>query len=499
MEGNTILKAEGITKTFPGVRALSDINFELYKGEVHALVGENGAGKSTLIKILMGVYSSDQGNIWVDGKQMTIKNEQDALKAGLRAVYQDVNLASHLTVGENFYLGKMPKHHGMIAWKEIYGKTQEVLDGLGLSIDARARVRDLSIAQQEMVCIAKCTYENAKIITFDEPTALLTGEETRTLFRIIARLKDQGISIIYISHRLEELFEICDRATILKDGRRVGTENIRELSQRKMVQMMVGRNLGELYSIESHKKDEVVLEVRGLTRKGAFQDVGFCLHKGEILGISGLVGSGRTEIVRSIFGAERADSGEIWVHGRKVDIRKPKDAISLGIGLLPEDRRAQGLSLPLSISFNINAVSYRKYARFGLVNLKKEKEIPERYVKEIQIKTPSVDQKAAKLSGGNQQKVVIGKWLAEDCDILMFDEPTVGVDVGTKQEIYRLIGELTQQGIAVIVISSYLPEVMGLSDQIMVMYEGKITGMLSRAEASEALLMNYASGLTGEE
>ena len=499
MEGTTILKTTGITKTFPGVRALSDVDFELYKGEVHALVGENGAGKSTLIKILMGVYHCDQGSIFVEGRETPIRNEQDALHAGLRAVYQDVNLASHLTVGENFYLGKMPKRHGLIAWKDIFGQTQKVLDGLGLSINARSRVRDLPIAQQEMVCIAKCTYENAKIIIFDEPTALLTGEETQTLFQIIRKLKAQGISIIYISHRLEELFEICDRATVLKDGMKVDTKEIRELTQKKMVQMMVGRNLGELYSIQSHKTEETVLEVRNLTRNGAFEDVSFCLHRGEILGISGLVGSGRTEIVRSIFGAEKADSGTIIVHGKKAAIRKPQDAIALGIGLLPEDRRAQGLSLSLPISFNINAVSYRKYARYGLVNLAKEREIPEKYIKAVRIKTPSARQKAGKLSGGNQQKVVLGKWLAMDCDILMFDEPTVGVDVGTKQEIYRLIGELTEAGIAVIVISSYLPEVMGLADEILVMYEGKVTGRISREEANEALLMNYASGLTGEE
>lgn len=499
MEGNTILKATGITKTFPGVKALSDIDFELYKGEVHALVGENGAGKSTLIKILMGVYSCDQGSIFVEGRQVSIRNEQDALHAGLRAVYQDVNLAPHLTVGENFYLGKLPKRHGMIAWKEIFKNTQKILDDLGISVCSKSRVGDLPIAQQEMVCIAKCTYENAKIITFDEPTALLTGEETQTLFQIIRKLKAQGISIIYISHRLEELFEICDRATILKDGSRVATKRIGELTQKQMVQMMVGRNLGELYSIQSHKTGEMVLEVRNLTRNGAFWDISFCLHKGEILGISGLVGSGRTEVVRSIFGAEKADSGEIIVHGKKVAIRKPQDAIALGIGLLPEDRRAQGLALSLPISFNINAVSFAKYARYGLVNLKKEKEIPEKYIKAVRIKTPSARQEAGKLSGGNQQKTVLGKWLAKECGILMFDEPTVGVDVGTKQEIYRLIGELTAAGIAVIVISSYLPEVMGLADEILVMYEGHVTGRISRAEANEALLMNYASGITGEE
>ena len=492
---NIILKTSGISKSFPGVKALDNINFELRQGEVHALVGENGAGKSTFIKILMGVYTADSGEIVLDGEKISITNEQDGLNAGLRAVYQDVNLAQDLTVAENFFLGKLPKKHGMIDWKRVNRIAQESVDAIGVNIDVKKKVRELPLAKQEMVCIAKCVYENAKIIIFDEPTALLTNEETEILFRIINDLKAKGISIIYISHRLEELYRICDRATFLKDGAQVAVKNLDTLPQNDMIHLMVGRELGDLYSIESHKQQQEVLRVEHISREGVFHDISFTLHKGEILGMAGLVGAGRTEVVRSIFGAEQITSGDIYVHGEKVSINKPLKAIKMGIGLLPENRRSQGLAIKLSVGFNINTVYYQNHSRYGLINKKKKKAIPKKYIKDVQVKTPSVDQKVINLSGGNQQKVVISKWLAEQCEILIFDEPTVGIDVGTKQEIYRIMSELTAHGISIIVVSSYLPEVIGLSDQIVVMYEGKMTGTLSKDEASEAILMKYASGM----
>ncbi len=499
MNNKVILSTNNISKEFPGVKALSGIDFELFEGEAHALVGENGAGKSTFIKILMGVYSSDSGDLFIDGEKVEIKNEQSGLNKGLRAVYQDVNLAKDLSVAENFFLGKMPRKCGLIDWGKVYREAQTAIDELGINIDVKVKVKNLSLAKQEMICIAKCIHEKARIIIFDEPTALLTTEETEILFNIIKQLKKKGMSIIYISHRLEELYEICDRATIFKDGEKIATEELKNLTQEKMIEMMVGRELGNLYTVESHKQEEEVLRVENLSYMNKFHDISFTLHKGEILGMAGLVGAGRTEVMRSIFGAERATSGNIYIKGKKINIKRPKDAIKHGIGFLPENRREQGLALDLSIQFNINCAAYVKNSKAGLVDLKREKEIPAKYIHDIQIKTPTAQQKVSKLSGGNQQKVVIGKWLAVDCDILIFDEPTVGIDVGTKQEIYKIMSELTKKGISIIVVSSYLPEVIGLSDQVVVMYEGKMTGNILKAEASEAVLMKHASGIVEEE
>lgn len=495
MESNVLLMTEGISKTFPGVKALSDINMKLRKGEVLGLVGENGAGKSTFIKILMGVYSCDQGKIYIDGEEVNIKTPIDAHDKGLRAVYQDVNLAGHLTVAENFFLGKLPKKLGIVDWNKIYSEAKKAISNLGIDIDVHKKVRHLSAAQQQMVCIAKNVYENAKLIIFDEPTALLTEEETEVLFGIIEKLKRNGISVIYISHRLEELFEVCDRVSILKDGCMVATKNITELDECKIVSMMVGREIDNLYSITSHKQDDVVLEVKGLSREGVFENINFTLHKGEILGISGLVGSGRTEVVRTIFGAERCTSGEIYMNGIKTPMNNPLDAIKHGIALLPENRRTESLALPQSVMFNINLVSYKNNSTFGFVNLKEERELAFNYIKDLRIKTPTMFQKVSKLSGGNQQKVVIAKWLAQNCQILIFDEPTVGIDVGTKQEIYGLLEELTKNGVSIILISSYLPEVIGLSDRILVLHEGRSTGIIDKEDATEEILLKHASGI----
>ncbi len=491
------LDLQGISKSFPGVQALDNVDFDLRKGEVHGLVGENGAGKSTLIKIIMGIYKNDSGNIFLEGEEIGIHNPSDAIDIGFRAIYQDVNLCRHLTVAENLLLGKQPRKGRIVNWKSLYERAQNIIDDLALNIDVHAQVRTLSVAQQEMVCIAKSVYEEAKVIIFDEPTALLTEDETVRLFNIIRDLKEREISVIYISHRLEEIFEICDRTTILRDGKKVCTVDTDQLTEDEMISLMVGRTFEDLYISDhvSNRQDEVVLEVKDLSKEGKYKDISFDLHKGEILGISGLVGAGRSDIMKALFGAEKFDKGSISIHGKETVISSPMAAIRNGLAYLPEDRRHEGLALGLTVSENLNMTSFQLNHKFGLVDGSNEKTVTDTFIEKLDIRTPSSKQQIAKLSGGNQQKVVIGKWLAIDSDILIFDEPTIGVDVGTKREIYKLLYDLTAQGKSLIVISSYLPEVIGVSDRVMVIHEGKNMGFLEREELSEVSLLRMASGL----
>lgn len=493
---NDIVRMENISKEFPGVKALTDVSISIKAGEVHAIVGENGAGKSTLIKILMGVYQNSSGDIYIAGEKAEIRNPIDAQKYGLSAVYQDVTIARHLTVAENFFLGKPPTTRaGFVDWKKMNAKTQDVLDELNLDIDARKPVRILSVAQQEMVIIAKKYFEHSKIIIFDEPTALLANEEVEELFSIIRRLRNEGVACIYISHRMEEIFELCDTVSVMKDGHLISTMPVSDTDEDDLISKMVGRTIEDMYSIDHCKAGDEALRIEGLTRSNAFENISFSVHKGEIFGIFGLVGSGRTEIVRAIFGADEFDSGSIYLHNEKVTIANPAEAISKGIGFLPEDRKHDGLTLDTSVENNINMASYNDISRLGTINLKKEKERSLKQIDDMKIKTPSEKQRVINLSGGNQQKVVIGKWLCCNSNIFIFDEPTVGIDVGAKSEIYRLLEKLLAAGNAIIMISSYLPEIIGIADRIMVIHEGRQTGIVERGDYSEEKLLKLASGL----
>lgn len=495
-----IVAIKGLVKDFPGVRALSGVDLEVYPGEVHALIGENGAGKSTVIKILMGIYSKTAGEIYVEGELKEARSPVQAQSFGFGAVYQDVNLAQHLSVAENFFMGQLPKTKlGTVDFKKINRATQEILESIHVHVDPKAIIRTLSVAQQEMVAIGKTIFQKAKLVIFDEPTALLTNDETQQLFQMIGQLKNSGVGILYVSHRMEEIFSICDRASVLKDGALVGTVPIDQTTQDQLISMMVGRNVENMYQIQHQAPGETILKVDNISRGKAFSNISFEVRKGEIFGMFGLVGSGRTEIVRSIFGADVKDGGTVTLYGKQADYVKPTQGIKAGIALLPENRRAQGLALGLSVSDNINMVAQNKISRFGVVNNQESVKIAKSFCDKLRIKTPSVYQRVKNLSGGNQQKVVISKWLEQDSDLFIFDEPTVGVDVGAKLEIYKIFETLIKEGKTIIMISSYLPEVMGLADRILIMYEGQQTGILSRDEFQEERILRLASGIKGKE
>lgn len=490
-----VVRMTDIHKSFGSVHALKGVKLQVHAGEVHALVGENGAGKSTLIKTLMGVHQKDQGQIFIEGEEVTVQDPIHAGNLGLGCVYQDVTIARHLTVGENFFMGKLPKKNGLVDWDTIYTETEKTLKSLNIQVDPRDVVKHLSVAQQEMVVIAKTVHQDCKLVVFDEPTALLANEEVEELFKIIDTLKKKGIAVIYISHRLEEIFQICDTITVFKDGAWVNTVETSETDEDRLIAMMVGRTIEDMYSIEHYQPGEVVLNVRGLTREGVFENIDLDLRKSEVLGMFGLVGSGRTEIMRAIFGADSFEEGTIELFGEEVKITSPVDAIERGIGLLPEDRKEQGLSLSTSVKENINLAAYDRIIKNGLINLKKEGEVAKKYVKDLLIKTPTIDQKVKNLSGGNQQKVVIGKWLNRDSRIFIFDEPTVGIDVGAKREIFRLFEKILEAGNSIVLISSYLPEAMGISDRLVVIHEGKKMGTLMRDEFEEEKILRLASGI----
>jgi ribose transport system ATP-binding protein len=444
----------------------------------------------------MGVYQKDEGVVCIEGKDVVIPNVIEASSLGLGAVYQDLTLALDLSIGENFFMGEFPRRrNGLIDWKTVYAKARETLSELNVVIDPRSKISELSPAMQEMVAIAKAVHKKSKLIIFDEPTALLSNEEVDILFAIINRLRERGVAIIYISHRIEEIFAICDTVTILKDGHLVTTLPVAETNEDTLIALMVGRSISEMYSIQHHVPGDELLRVEGLCRKQVFEDIAFSIHKKEIFGFFGLVGSGRTEIVRAIFGADPVDSGDVYIAGKKVKIKSPTDGIRLGIGFLPEDRKEQGLALKLPVKENINLASYKSITKWSFVQKSLERRRAQNFTDKLRIKTPSIEQTVKNLSGGNQQKVVIGKWLCRESDIFIFDEPTVGIDVGAKQEVYRLMQELTEQGHAVILISSYLPEVMGLSDRIGVIHEGRLVQIVSKENFTEEALLRFASGL----
>lgn len=473
------MKVEHVSKFYPGVTALNDVSFTLKKGEVRALVGENGAGKSTMIKCIMGVEKPDEGVIHMnyDGQWVVNTTAVEAQAHGVFANYQHVNIAPDLSIAENYFLGRQPKTKlGFVDWKEMTRESQAIIDKFEMDVDPNAKIRELPIAMQAMVTISKISVnEDIRLVIFDEPTALLENEKVDILFRFIRELKSRGVSIIYITHRLEEIVQICDSVTILKDGTYVDTKPIEEVTKDSLIQMMVGRPATDIYNIAHFEPGEELLRVENFTDSKHFKNVSFTLHKGEILGFAGLVGAGRSEIMRALTGVEKRLEGDVYIKGKKVNLKNPTEALRHGIGFLTEDRRADGCALKLDIKTNINMSSYDMISTSGLVNLRKETRRAEEFSKSVNVKTPSISQLVGNLSGGNQQKVVIAKLLCRDPEILIFDEPTVGIDVGAKQEIFKLIERLTAQGRGVILISSYLPEVMGLSDRLIVMAQGKIT------------------------
>jgi len=494
-----ILKAKKIVKNFGGVRALREVDFDLFAGEVHALVGENGAGKSTLIKILTGVLEPDSGEIEYLGKKVTIRSPREAHEMGIVAVYQEPLTYKHLSVIENIFLGnEIRRKNGDVDWIKEREITQKLLRSLDIDpyfIDEP--MGSLSTGLQQLALIAKALNYNAKIIIFDEPTAILTEHETQRLFSIIHKLKDKGVGIIYISHRLEELPHIADRITIMRDGQVMGNFKMDEISREKIVELMAGRALVEEIKRSPPEYTDVVLEIENLSKKGLYRDINFKLYRGEILGFSGLVGSGRSEVMQTIFGLIKPDSGEIKVNGHPVNIKNPSIAMKLGIAYIPEDRGTQGLFRALPISFNITIPIIEQLTRFfGVVDSSKEKDISMRYLKWLQIKAPSIYTRINNLSGGNQQKVLIAKWLATNPKILILDEPTRGVDVAVKSQIHNEIVRLAESGISIIIVSSELPEIIKLSDRVIVMHEGKITGRFDKKESmTPTNLLNAATGV----
>lgn len=494
MDNDIILEMRGIDKAFPGVRALNDIDFVVRRGQCHCLVGENGAGKSTLIKILSGAYQRDRGTIRINGRDTGHLTPHLAQELGVSVIYQELELIPNLSVAENIMLGQAPVGlpGGFISWNKVYETAQELLDDLGVDIDPRAPVKDLGVALQQMTEIAKALSRKADIIVMDEPTSALTDQEIPQLFEAIRRLKTQNKSVIYISHRLEELYEIGDVATVLRDGEVVDTVPVSDLSMEKLVTMMVGRELKDKFPKQPASMGAEVLRVEHLSRQGLLNDISLTLHRGEILGIAGLVGSGRTELARGIFGADSIDSGDIYVDGTTVDIKSPTDAVRAGIAFLTEDRKRQGLVLIHSVQNNITLASLRQFSPNTFIQRRGETQTASRLVDGLDIKTPSLSQQVQYLSGGNQQKVVVAKWLCSESKVLIFDEPTRGIDIGAKVEVYQLMNELVRQGVGIIMISSELPEILGMSDRILVMREGEIAGEFPREDASQETLLECA-------
>jgi ribose transport system ATP-binding protein len=496
-----ILRMQGIGKSFPGVRALDDVNFEILPGEVHALMGENGAGKSTLMKILAGAYQADSGQIFLDGQPVTIHSPQEATKLRIEIIYQEFNLVPQLTVAENIFLGREPSAAlpGWLDGKKMHDNAQTLMDGLGANLDVRTRVSKLSVAMQQMVEIAKATSRKSRILVMDEPSATLTEHELENLYRLIRQLKEDGVSIVYISHRMDEVFSICDRITVLRDGKTVGTKAKDEVSPDELIRMMVGRTLEDNFPKVAAEVGATVLEVQNLTREPTVHDVSFKVNAGEVVALAGLVGSGRTEIARCIFGADPYDSGKVSFGGKPLLAHGPKGAIKAGIGLVTEDRKGQGLILDLTVRENTTLAALPSLTRFGFVEKGRERTVTQDYIKSLDIRTPSGEQRVKNLSGGNQQKVVLSKWLLTQSKLLILDEPTRGIDVGAKVEIYQLMNRLTSQGIGILMISSELPEVLGMADRILVMREGRLVGELSRAEATQERIGELAVGVPVHE
>jgi len=491
------LEMRDISKDFPGVRALDQVSLQVHPGEIHGLVGENGAGKSTLMKILAGAMEMDSGEIVIDGERVEIHAPQDALARGIAIIYQEFNLVPYLTVYENIFLGREESKLGFLPARKEIAEAQRLLSQLGISLDVTRTVQELSVAEQQMVEIAKALSLRAKIIAMDEPSATLTLRELNNLFQLMRVLQASGVSLIYISHRLEEVFQITDNITVLRDGNCIGTVPTSSVDRTTLIRMMVGRELTEEFPKRAFETGESILSVKDLCPPGGNKSISFQLQKGEILAITGLVGAGRTELVRALFGADPALSGEIVLEGRPVHIASPRQAISRGICLLTEDRKAEGLVLGMSVRENISLPILGDLTRFGFIHGTRERKLAERSIGSLRIKTPSMEQEVQNLSGGNQQKVVLAKWLLTQSKVVIFDEPTRGIDVGAKTEIYHLMNDLVEKGIGVVMISSELPEVLGMSDRVLVMHGGEIKAEFNTSETTQEEIMHHATGQSG--
>ncbi|HOI98585.1 MAG TPA: sugar ABC transporter ATP-binding protein [Rectinema sp.] len=497
-DNNLLVELTGITKRFPGVLALDSVDMNIVSGEVHGLVGENGAGKSTLIKILTGAYTHDEGKIIFDGKQLTQLTPSKAIELGIACIYQELDLIPHMTVVENIFLGReLYKTKGLkiIDRKRMLEETESLLKNLKLNFDPTKNTCDLGIGHRQMVEICKAVNSNAKLIIMDEPTSSLSEHETEELFEIIAQLKEKGVTVVYISHRLDEIKRICDRITVLRDGKKVADLNINDASIDNIIHLMVGRDIVNKYPKIKSNRGKEALSVQGLERKGILHNISFKAYTGEILGITGLVGAGRTEMARAIIGADPIDAGVVKIFGEEMNIRSPRDSIKAAIAFLPEDRRNQGLVLIKDVLFNVSLVKLKQYSHRGFLQLKNIHQDVDQLVSELKIRTPSVNTIVAELSGGNQQKVVIAKWLLTKARIFIFDEPTRGIDVGAKVEVYNLINELIKNDAAIIIISSEMDEVMEMADRIIVMHEGEIMGEFAHEEATQEKILYLASGI----
>ena len=494
---NCILEVRHLSKYYAGVKALDDVSVTFREGEIHALAGENGAGKSTLIKTLTGAITPTGGEIVLEGQIYDKLDPVGAIDKGISAIYQEFNLVPYLTVAENVFYGKEMMKNGLVDKRAMNAEVQKTLDEMGIKLKPSTLVSDLGVAYQQIIEIVKAVAANSKILIMDEPTAPLTNTETQVLFNIISNLRKKNVTIIYISHRLEEIFHMCDRVTVMRDGKYVSTRNVGDITQKELIADMVGRTLGEDYPQRAKPVGDTVLEVKGLNNDRV-RDVSFSLKKGEILGFAGLVGAGRTEVMQAIYGADKLEGGQVYLNGKPIRIKDPSKALDKGIGLIPEDRKNQGIHLGLSIRQNITFSSLKQAMTGPFINKKKDTAISEEYGKKLQIRMPGINQLAMNLSGGNQQKVVLAKVLATKCDVIIFDEPTRGIDVGAKQEIYMLMRQLVEEeGKSIIMVSSEMPELIGMSDRILIMHNGKIAGELGREDFSQELILEYASGLIG--
>ena len=487
-----VLELKGITKIFPGVKALDHVSFQLKPGEIHALMGENGAGKSTFIKVITGVHKAEEGEMYLDGQKVDFKGPRDAQKAGIAAIYQHVTAYPHLTVTENIFMGHEMKKRGVIQWKEMNDLADSYLEELNADFKSTAEMGALSVAQQQMVEIAKAISMKARIIIMDEPTAALTKNESEQLYKITEKLRDGGASVIFISHRFEDMYRLATRVTVFRDSQYIGSYDVNGITNADLIKAMVGREISDMYPKPEVEIGEEVLRVEKLTRMGYFKDVSFSVRKGEILGLTGLVGAGRTETVQTIYGVEHYDSGKMYLNGKEITVKNPSDALRQGIGLLPEDRQHQGLILDWGIGRNITLTEIASLGKNGMTDENAERAKAKELAERVDTKAVTIFDKASSLSGRNQQKIVVAKILASDLKVIILDEPTKGVDVGAKAEIYEIMGELAKQGYAIIMISSEMPEILGMSDRIVVMCEGRVTGELKRGEAAQEEILKFA-------